>query len=125
MAALIRPFASYAVAGSTIFSPAVFKKGFGVQRMKRSRAHSRTTWTTKYSRNVRPPTVTAFRGVVSEQIEAGGNEVYKLKFGNSPHSHKPRTAGGAHNRGFGNRCIDHAPLAKLINEPVCNLKRAP
>src|SRR6185369_3890258 len=65
----------------------VQEERFGVERVEWTRANARTAWTTKDCRQSRAPAITTLRSVVGQQIEAGGNEIDKLKLSDRSHSH--------------------------------------
>ena len=92
--------------------------------MKRTRAHARTAGPAENGRNIRAPTITTLGRVVGEQIEAGGDEIDKLKLSHRFHPHQARATRRPDDRGLGNRRIDHSPGAKLIDEPISHLKSA-
>ena len=75
-------------------------------------------------RNICAPAITAFRGIIRKQIKTATDEVDKLKLGHRPHAHERRATSCAHDGRFGNRSINHALWAKLIDDSIRNLERA-
>src|SRR5215208_201562 len=92
--------------------------------MEWTRAHARTTWTTKNRRYGGAPAVTTLRSVISKQIEAGGNKVDELKLCNRAHSHQRGATCCSNNRAFGNWSVDHTFFAKLVDQAVSDFERA-
>src|SRR5260370_31399133 len=86
--------------------------------MKRSGAHAGTARSAKDCRNVRAPAVAALGRIVGEHVKAARNKIDELKFGDRPQAHQSRAAGGADNRGFSDRRIDHTLWAELINDSI-------
>src|SRR6266487_2561975 len=93
--------------------------------MKRASAQARPAGTTKHCRDTRTPAITAFGGVVRQEIKSGRYEIDKLKLGNWTHTHQCCPAGSADNRSFRNRRINYASFAELIEQTICNLERSP
>src|SRR6185436_12515715 len=92
--------------------------------MEWTRADTRSAWTTKHSRQSRTPAITTLRRVVRQQIEAGGNEIDKLKLSHRPHAHQRRATRCSHDRALRDRRVDHSFFAKLVEQSICNLERA-
>src|SRR5687767_4670277 len=92
--------------------------------MKWTGTHAGIAWTTKNRRDIRAPAVTALGSIVCKQIETGGDEVDKLKLGNSLHSHQTGPASRTHNCRFRNRRVNYAAFAKFINQAVGHLEGA-
>ena len=105
-------------------SRGVQKKRLGIQRVERTRAHARAAWTTKHCGQSRAPAITTLRGIVRQQIEAGRNEIDKLKLRDRSHAHQRRATRRSDNRAFRDRRIDHAFFAKLIEQSVGDFERA-
>src|SRR6266542_1896069 len=103
----------------------VEKKRFRIERVKRSGTQARATRSTENRGDISTPAIARLRCVVRQQIKTRGNKVDKLELRNGPHSHQGSTAGGADNCAFRNRRVNHASLAKLINQPVGYFKCAP
>src|ERR1700741_2332430 len=92
--------------------------------MKWSGPYTRTTWTTKDRRQSSAPAITTLGRVVRQQIEAGGNEIDKLKLSNRTHALHPRPKSCPDDRAFRDRRIDDALFAKLVEQAIGNLERA-
>src|SRR6185369_10205605 len=105
-------------------SRSVQEKRLRVERMKRPRTYSRSAWTTKHRRNAGAPAISTLRRVVCQQIEARGNEIDKLKLSDRSHAHQRCATRCADDRAFRDRRVDHAFLAKLIDQSVSDFERA-
>src|SRR6185369_12890548 len=92
--------------------------------MKWTRANTRTAWTTKHSRQSRAPAITTLCRVVRQQIEAGGNEIDKLKLSHRAHAHQRRATCRSDNRAFGDRRVNNSFFAELVKQTIGDLERA-
>src|SRR5712692_4923778 len=92
--------------------------------MKRARAHAGAARPAKHCRNVRAPAIATLRRIVGQQIETAGNEVDELKLGDWPQAQQRRPARRADNRGFRDGRVDHAFVAKVIDDAFRNFECA-
>src|SRR5438067_13663412 len=91
--------------------------------MKRARAHACTARSSKHRWNVSAPAIATLGRIVCQQIESARDEIDELKLGHSLHAHQSRAASRADDRSFGNRRIDHALFAEVIDQSVSNFER--
>src|SRR5205823_10937257 len=61
---------------------------------------------------------------VDDLVEGAANEVYELEFGHRPHARKRCAKSRAYDGRFGNRSINHALRAKVVDESISDFERA-
>src|SRR5260370_6066461 len=92
--------------------------------MKRTRANARTAGSAKYGRNVGAPTIATLGRIIRQQIESATDEVNELKLSHRAQAHQRRSTRRANNRRFGNRSVDHALRAELIDDAIGDFEGA-
>src|SRR5260370_24633714 len=92
--------------------------------MKRTRANARTAGSAKYGRNVGAPTIATLGRIIRQQIESATDEVNELKLSHRAQAHQRGSTRRAHDRRFGDRSVDHALRAELIDDAVSDFEGA-
>src|SRR5262245_37593951 len=98
--------------------------GFGIQRVERAAADTAAGRPAAEARAARAVPVPARRGEVRQHVEAAGDEVDELDLAHWPDAHVGRADRLADDRLLGNRRIDDALLAELLDQPFGDLECA-
>src|SRR5215470_14059644 len=102
----------------------VDKMHFRVLRMKWPAVHAATRRPAQHQRRRRSPAVMRLGHHIDDLVEGAADEVHELELGHRTHARKRRAKRRAHNGRLGNRRIDHALWAKLVDKAISHLERA-
>ncbi len=91
---------------------------FGVRGMKRAAMHAAAGRPADHHGHRRTPQIVRFRDEVGDLIEAAGDEIDELHFGDRAQAEKAHAAGGADDGGFGDGRFDHAFAAEFGQQAV-------
>src|SRR5215472_4698217 len=74
--------------------------------------------------HARAPAVTAFGREIDDLVVGAGDEIRKLDFGDRPQPHEAGADGRAHNRRFGDGCVNDATLTETLQHSGRDLEGA-
>ena len=92
--------------------------------MERPAVNAAARWRTNHHRHRGVPPVAAFGREVHNLVEAAGNKIGELHLGHRPQPHEARANSRAHDGGFRNRRVHHAPLTEALDEARGHLEGA-
>src|SRR4030095_16399148 len=96
----------------------------GVLRMERPSVHATAGRTAYDERDADASPVPRLRGEIGDHVEGTGDEVYELRPGDGAHSHHRGTDRGPDDGRFGERRVDDALLAELLDQTVGDFEGA-
>ena len=125
MADLIRPFG---VAGrgrrNNFHSRRVHKMHLRILRVERAAMNASAAGSAQDERSRRAPAIMRLGHHVHDLVKSAADEVHELKFSHRTHAGKRRAKRRAHNGRFGDRRIDDALRAKVMDKTVRDFERA-
>ena len=125
MAALIRPLASYGVAGQIDFQAGIVDEPhLWILRVEGAAVDVSAAGAAQDERRGRAPEVVRLGDHVADLVEGAADEVHELKFGDRAHAGERRAESRAHDGGFGDGRVDDALGAEAVDESVGDFERA-
>jgi hypothetical protein len=100
----------------------VKKIALDVLRVKRSTVCVAAARAANHDGHTGAPTITALGRNVGDLVERTRDKIDELHLGDGPHTDIGGADGRTNDRGFGNRCIDHALRSEMIEHPFCQLE---
>ncbi|MPN63423.1 hypothetical protein SDC9_211182 [bioreactor metagenome] len=99
---------------------------FQTLRVLRACAQTSAVWRAQHHghRALAAEHVARLRGLVDQRIHGQRDEVHEHDFDDGLQAGERRAHGRRGDRRFGNRRVDHAFFAELLQQPACGLERA-
>src|SRR5262249_58273360 len=104
--------------GESVDARSVNKVHLGVVRMERTTVNAATGGAAQDQRRGRAPAIMRLGHHVDDLVKGTADEIHELELGYRPHSGERGAESCTHNGRFGDRRIDHALRAEVVDEAV-------